>query len=185
MRRLLGIFVALAVPLAVVGAVALTTYRPGLPDMGQQALDSYLSHLRQAGQPATVIGLSRASLPRNFSADLSGPTYGNGYYFSVLHSDAPVQTANSPLAGPSITLTLKITPMVQSPGDGRPLPYPPNELWCVRLQPDLASGDRDVPSPEVVLVARYGDMFVDAWVVHELPPDTAASTLSLVECAVR
>ncbi len=179
MRRLLGIFIALAVPLAVIGGVALATYRPGLPDMGQQALDSYLNHLRQAGQAATVIGASRASLPRNFTADLSGSTYGDGYYFSVIHSDAPAQTASSPLAGPSITMTLKITPMVQSPGDGRPLPYPPSELWCVRLQPENAAGG----PPEVVLVARYGDMFVDAWVVHELPPDTAASTVSLVECS--
>ena len=54
----------------------------------------------------------------------------------------------------------------------RPLPYPPAEVWCVRLQPEAT-----------VLVALHGDMYVDVWVVHELLPGTAAQTPALIGSA--
>ncbi len=174
MRRFLGIFIALAVPLMVVGGVALATYTPGLPDMAQRALDQYLTDQWHRAA-STVVEAHQAAYPHAFTADLSGPTYGPAYYFGVTHAqDMPV-TALSPLVGTIITYGNGITSVMGYDGSissQRPLPYPPAEIWCVRLQPEAT-----------VLVALHEDLYVDVWVVHELLPDTAAQTLALIGCA--
>jgi hypothetical protein len=174
MRRLLGIFIALAVPLLVAGGVALASYKPGLPDMAQRVLNQYLTDRRHEATP-TVVEMRLAAHPHSFTANLSGPTYGRGYYFGVTHDqDLPV-TVPSPLIGAVITYCNGITSVMGYDGSispQRPLPYPPAEVWCVRLQPEA-----------MVLVALHGDLYVDAWVVHELAPDTAAQTFALIGCA--
>ncbi len=173
-RRFLGIFIALAVPLMVVGGAALATYRPGVPDMAQRALDQYLTHQRP-GAASAMVEAHQAGYPHAFTADLSGPTYGPGYYFGVTHDqDMPV-TVPSPLMGTVITYSNGITSTLGYEGSispQRPLPYPPAEVWCVRLQPEAT-----------VLVALHGDLYIDVWVVHELLPDTAMQTLALIGCA--
>jgi hypothetical protein len=174
MRRLLGIFIALAVPLLVVGGVALATYKPGLPDMAQRVLNQYLADQRH-GAPPKVVEIRLAAHPHAFTANLSGPTYGQGYYFGVTHDqDLPV-TVPSPLTSAVITYSNGITSVMSYDGSISPqrsLPYPPAEVWCVRLQPEA-----------MVLVALHGDLYVDVWVVHELTPNTAAQTLALIGCA--
>jgi hypothetical protein len=56
----------------------------------------------------------------------------------------------------------------------RPMPYPPNDLWCVPLtNPDPAA-------PKVILVALHQDMFNAEWIVHEVTDPEAV--LAAVGC---
>jgi len=56
----------------------------------------------------------------------------------------------------------------------RPLPYPPEDLWCVRLK----SADPTVP--RVLLIAFHKDIYTASWVVHE--PNDVAAVLATVGC---
>ncbi len=183
MRRLFGILIALAVPMLVVGALALATYHPGPPDAAQEMLNRYLSYLQKTGRPAALVAVRPATYPRSFTADLSGPTFGSGAYFTVSANDAPVVTLSGYWTSPmSITSTVGLTPVALSRGYGKPLTYPPEEAWCVQLRPGAASGPSGVPAPELVLLALHDDLYVSAWVVHELPAATAAKTVEVVGC---
>ncbi len=183
MRRLFGILIALTVPTLVVGALALATYHPGPPDAAQERLNRYLSYLQKTGRPATLVAVRPATYPRSFTADLSGPTFGSGAYFLVSDSDAPVVTLSGYWTDPmSITSTVGLTPVALSGGYGKPLTYPPEEAWCVRLQPGAASGPEGIPAPATVLLALHDDLYVSSWVVHELPAETAAETMGKVGC---
>lgn len=51
-------------------------------------------------------------------------------------------------------------------GAGRPLPYPPTDLWCVTFRPGGEAA--------TVLVALHEDLYTGSWFVHEVPPATAA-----------
>jgi hypothetical protein len=82
MRRAFGIFIALIIPMLVIGLIALTTYRPGPPEMAQSTLDRYLAHLRQAGHPAKVLTTRPANYPLRFTAALSGPAFGESSYYN-------------------------------------------------------------------------------------------------------
>lgn len=49
---------------------------------------------------------------------------------------------------------------------GRPVPYPPTEVWCVTL---AGAGEQ-----RTLFVAQHEDMYVGTWLVHE--PRAAAVT---------
>ena len=184
MRRAVGICIAFIIPVTVIGLAALTTNKPGPPEMAQATLNRYLAHLRQAGHPANVLTTRPASYPFRFTAPLSGPVFGDSSYYNVLSLESgwlpPVPTLNSLWAGPAITYSLGISPVLNSGYDnGHLLPYPPEEIWCVHFQLE------DMTAPAVtVLLAHYPKgLYGDSWTMHELPPATAAQTLALVGCA--
>jgi hypothetical protein len=182
MRRLFGIMIALAVPLAVLGGLALATYHPGPPDAAQEMLNRYLNYLQKTGRPAEVVQVRPAAYPRSFTAKLSGPTFGSGHYFSVSASDAPAVTLSGYWTNSAaITYSVQMTPVAVSSGYGKPLAYPPDEAWCVQLRPGAAS----LPPPAMVLLALHGDLYVDEWIVHELPADSVTEALRVVGCAMK
>ena len=182
MRRLFGIMIALAVPLAVLGGLALATYHPGLPDAAQETLNRYLHYLQKTGRPAEVVQVRPAAYPRSFTAKLSGPTFGQGYYFLVSANDATVVTLSGYWTNSAaITYSVQMTPAAVSSGYGKPLAYPADEAWCVQLRPGVGS----LPPPGMVLLALHGDLYVDEWIVHELPADTATETLGVVGCTMK
>jgi hypothetical protein len=183
MHRFFGILIALAVPLAVVGAVALATYHPGPPDAGQDTLNRYLNYLQKIGRPAALVAARPASYPRSFTATLNDRTFGGGSYFSVSDNDATVVTLSGYwYNSASITGSVGMTPVAVFSGYGKPLTYPPQEVWCVQLKPNAASGAQGVPAPGMVLLALHDDAYVDAWIVHELPPGTVTETVKAVGC---
>ena len=179
MRRLFGIVIALGIPMAVIAALAIATYRPGPPDAAGEMLSRYLNYLGQTGRPAELADARPASYPRRFTANLSGPTFGNGYYFAVSYTDALQVTLSSAYwaNASAITHSVEMTPMEVGGGSGgKPLPYPPDEVWCVRLKADAPS------APAAVLLALHDDLYVAYWVVHELPAGTQAATLQEIGC---
>jgi len=56
----------------------------------------------------------------------------------------------------------------------KPLNFPPEDLWCVRLK------SADPTIPRVVLIAFHKDMYTASWVPHE--PTDVAAVLAAVGC---
>lgn len=167
MRRAFSLAVVMLLPAAALAVMALLIYQPGLSDEARQALDRYL---QARGLSAAALGpIRRAERPGGLTASMSLATYGSSYYFAVSHNDQPPATAvNSIWDRPPLTDSLTLAPAMANSGGQKPLPYPPHDLWCVRL-----SGEKGA-APASVFVALHGDLYVDTWVVHELSADPAA-----------
>jgi hypothetical protein len=128
------------------GAVVLAQIptETGPPPTAQIRLDQYL-HDSEFGGEAEVLALERARRPWQFSRDLGYTSYGYSVYYQT---DA---------GGPD-----------DDPGNRLPLPYPPQELWCVLLARDgYASGEVRVEQPNaVVFVGLHMDLYNADWLVH-------------------
>ncbi len=146
MKRILVIILALAFPTTVVAVPLVASYTPGLPASGQQVLNSYLNYTTANKKPlAELQRITQAYNPSDFVTELYAESFGDGSYFMVSHDI----NANL-LRGDNV----------------RPLPFPPEELWCAIVSEKLNS-------PKVVLVAKHEDLYKAAWVAHEIPGNPA------------
>ena len=156
-RRLLGFALValvaaglLAILLRVLGSM------PGADVPGwRSTLQQYIGY-RAAGGAAEmrIASAELAARPWEFSREMSVRTFGGSTYYQV---DVAYGGRNG----------LK------------PLPYPPEEAWCVRLD-----GSADVAG-RWVLVARYEDLYNADWIVHEPAGDTPgqqAAILAQIGC---
>ena len=109
----------------------------------QVALSNYLA---ARGRPGTTVkAMVQASQPSNFSREMSGAIVGDSVYYQVSQQDA---------------FSLVATPGgIGQPSSKRPLPFPPETLWCVLL--GSSQGDA------VVFVALHRDMYNAQWLAHE------------------
>lgn len=147
MRRLAAILLAIAVPSLLVMVPLLVTYQPGLPSAGRQALTFYLGYQQEAGLADLAVGqIEPAGNPRGYTADDSAATFGDGSYFVVNHDQAGLGAGD---------------------GNLRPLPYPPDDLWCAALG-----------AGRVVFIAQHQDLYRSAWAVHETPAGFSAAELA-------
>ncbi len=155
---------ATAVLLLALGVVVFAEIpaKTGMPAVAQARLNQYLAYAYPSGG-ASVKAIARARRPWAFSQALSGSAYGDSVYF---------QTDT----GPTWTETDNL----------RPLPYPPKELWCVRLDPEAGESEA---APTVVFVALHMDIYNADWLVHtgRQGPATPAgqNALSAVGCDPR
>jgi hypothetical protein len=146
-RRL--IIGAIILPAMLLIAIATrSTPATAVRDQVTGLLESYLQY--RAPDARSINSIQRlvsASLPLNFTAQMSKSTFGNGNYFkSNFHS------ATTP------------TDWL----DQKPLPYPPVAMWCARLQ---STDDR---YPAIVFVAFHEDDYHGKWIVHD--PSAAIAT---------
>ena len=174
MNRLLKVLLALSLPVVVV-VILLLNVRSEQPDLLQLAVQTYVWFKRTTMNQSLTIGqYVWASMPQNFRAEIGGETFGESVYYRTMHRYAEI-------ARPAPTYSLTPTPLgALSPFSmttsaylpGRPLPYPPTDLWCVQLtSPDPAA-------PKAVLVALHQDMYNAEWVVHEVTnPETVLATV--------
>ena len=170
MNHLLKVFLVLCLSALAVVVVLLTARSEG-SDLRQQAVESYVAFKQTTlAQPVSVGQYVWASMPQNFRPEMSRDSFGNAIYYQpsqrYIWPTQPAQT-RQPSAFFSITET---TPGALGPYSmttsaymsGRPLPYPPTDLWCVQLiSPDPAA-------PQVVLAALHQDIYNAEWIVHEV-----------------
>lgn len=151
--------------------VAVAVAERSLPPAWRAELDRYLAY--KSGVLSTdvqVLRVARASRPWQFGADGSRPrdlsrvVLGDRAYFQVDRSYS---------------------------GDERygfqPLPFPPQEVYCVLLRHGTGAGGLSTEvGYAVVFVALHQDLYNAAWVVHEGPPDpfapALAASLSRIGC---
>ena len=148
MNHLLRIVLVLALPIVAVLIIVLSDNRPGsLTSMETRVGEfvyPFLDH------DVVVEQYVRARLLQNFRAEMSTASYGNTPYY------ATTQRANPKYPG------LK------------PLPYPPNDLWCVQLK------SSDPTTPQAVVLALHQDIYNADWVMHEVTDPEAV--LAAVGC---
>jgi len=153
MKRLwLAIGVLMLASILIVGWLVIVPRSSGrTPENWRATLDQYLDQVYAVSETRpTVIATVRADQVTNFQ-ETDFVTFGQGEYFSIDVHYPITETAQS--AEPPVQTS------EQARLGGRPLPYPPVELWCVQLQ--HADGKQ-----AVVFVAQHEDMFIAEWVMH-------------------
>ncbi|MBN1658409.1 MAG: hypothetical protein JXA93_08420 [Anaerolineae bacterium] len=115
-----------------------------LPARGQAQLDEYLVYAFPRGGIA-VGAIDRAAHPSRLTAEIAGPAFGSNVHFQTDLGASDVDE-----------------------GSLSPLPFPPAEVWCVLLKGE------GPPAGQVVLVARYLDLYVGDWIVHPGPDDASS-----------
>jgi hypothetical protein len=150
MSNLLKIALALILPAAAIIAVMSANNQSDQPDPRHQELQTYL-HCRSQTYPQPLqLGESvQARLPQNFQADMSKASFSNTPYYQT---------------------TCRFNPDYAG---YKPMPYPPNDLWCVKVI------SADPQAPQAVVVALHQDIYNADWVVHEV---SDPSVLQKVGC---
>ncbi len=169
MKRKVAVVLAVLVPVGVIiaGVGIILMRRSGLPEGAQGALSVYLRY-RYPGPSASIASASQATQPWLLKPEQSSATYSDSPHY---HTTVNVRAI--------ATKEIRLTPSPASRDVYRgsdalaALPYPPEDLWCVRLN----AGQE---GPEVVLVALHMGLYNADWVVHELPANWPAAELSAV-----
>jgi hypothetical protein len=137
----------------------ITSAATSFPVAAQLELEAFLRARGQAA--ARTEGLARASRPWNLSPELGLTTSGDGLFFETdLVYDLQAEPSASAEGG--------VPTSAIRPGSGTPLPYPPEEAWCVLLQ---SAAGREV----IVLARHHREPYQSDWVIHEQPADPTPS----------
>lgn len=165
MKRLLAVLITAFLPAGLVIGVLWATSESGLPAAAHARLSQYLQYPAAVARPPYgVRQIGQASLPWNFSADMSGASFGDSVIFRTTHN----QLAPDPAWPLGI-----MTPWSLHAGrqGAQPLPFPPRDLWCVRLG-GVTGGDT-----RVIFIALHEDLDNADWIVHEARPAVTRAAL--------
>ena len=159
MRRALAVIVPLLLAAALV-VTLLVAIQINRPPAWQLELDKYVDYKDSLSSGTTTVQLvDRAGRPWNFGQDISHATFADSPYYQIDHS-------YSGRRGP------------------RPLPFPPEEVWCALLKRDHHSTDnREEATYSIVFVAEHQDLYNADMVTHEGASDL--STQAFVESVSR
>jgi hypothetical protein len=161
--------VALGIPIsiliAVLFAAILADFQPGLPRDARAELDRYLGFEQgKSGIRPVVRQIVPATWPGRFTAPLSGTSYGDSaYYRTTNHYREPVIPLRETRGATGIDFFSV---------SGRPLPFPPERLWCVIVDPGTLGARRPV------FVALHQDLYNADWIVHVPPHSASGAELS-------
>jgi hypothetical protein len=165
MRRLTAVLLPVLIALLTGMTIFILEYHPGMPPPAKRALETYLSGRNQrTGVMVTVMASVQAARPQALERVVRGSAYGESAYYRTVDTIPPT----------SEPLTIVVD-------SRRPIPEPPQALWCVLLEtaPDGA--------PDVVFVALHQDLYNAGWLVHERRIHSGALILSelidLVGCS--
>lgn len=139
-----------------------------LPDEAQAALNGYIRYRQPALSPQTfsIAQIAFAGNPSNFSAEMSGASFGGREFFRTTYSYRAEEAANYSYA-PTVPSHMDTVPLSDTlkfnyspPNGSHPIPFPPAEVWCVAL-------NEQGGSTSIVFVALHQDLYNADWLVHE------------------
>ena len=171
MRTTLVITIVVILSAVIVAIVALIRDSE-LDANGQHELAYYLHYRELPPRSILVQQLVHALYPWNFTPQMSRASFGDGpYYRTTVNYQAITQPA-FPWTTPPLS------PLAALPA--RPLPYPPQDVWCAFLKSD------DDESPTLVFIVLHQDLYNADWIVHEASrePDPEL-ILARVGCAIK
>jgi hypothetical protein len=161
MRRGILLIVAFLLLAALgAGVFALLPDRAGLPAGCQAALDKYLAYENVSlGEGLSVKSAVKATRPGCLTQGVSFAVYGDSVYYQTDENYEKTTETTGDVEATAYWAT-----------DGRrPLPYPPEEVWCVLLERNV-----EAPGYGVGFVSLHQDIHNADWVVHEVGPDPFA-----------
>ena len=155
MKRGVLLIVALLLLAALgVGVLVLLPGKAGLPAGCQAALDQYLAYKNVSlAEGLSVKAEAKAAKPGSLTQDVSYAVYGDSTYYQT---DENYKEASGQAEAPTIWTREEF----------RPLPYPPEEVWCILLERSAQT-----PGYGVAFVSLHQDIHNAGWVVHEAAPD--------------
>lgn len=160
MNRLwLAVVSILIVVLALALVLYVTQQQAQPPQDAQTKAATYARYLSgTTGQFVVVQHSVRAAHPERFVQTMSQATYGDNGHFSTTFS---------------LTESIAQGQLKSSANAGMPqLPYPPDELWCVRLS-----------NGAVIAAGLHRTLYFADWVLHEI--NDQATTMATIGCALR
>lgn len=141
-RFILPLFLAVTLVVTLLVAV-----RMNRPTDWQLELDKYVQYKDSVSSGTTTVRLvDRASKPWNFSRDMSHAVFGDSPYYQTDYSYSGERRS-----GP------------------KPLPFPPDDVWCVLLE-------RDHGTRTIVFVVEHQDLYDADMVVHEGASDLSSQS---------
>jgi hypothetical protein len=174
MNHWFRVVLALSLPLIAITVLLISTNQANPRPSYQVAVEQYVAYRRSTAIPTlTIQQVVPARLPQNFRAEMSKLSFGNATYYATdwrydQSGDHLTDVGSWPAA---ITATM-VSTQATGYGGGMPMPYPPNDLWCIQLSsPDPAA-------PKVVLAGLHQDIYNAEWIVHEVTdPATVLPTI--------
>jgi hypothetical protein len=173
MNRLLRVILALSLPVIAIVALVISNNRVNPGPSYASAVAAYAMYQRSTmSRPLTITHYTEARLPQNFQASMSKASFGDAVYYRTTNRYYGTDESSWVGVGmPTKTPTFATSYVYHS---SMPIPYPPNDLWCVQLNsPDPAV-------PKAILVALHQDIYNAEWIVHEVTDP--ATVLSAVGC---
>ncbi len=171
MNRLFRVILVLCLPTIAVAALIISNNRASPHPAYEAAAEEYVAYRRATTiLTLTIKQYAQARLPQNFRSDMSKMSFGDSTYYRTDQRYA--EHANMSIWPLTLTLTTVPTLTRTDYLPSRPMPYPPNDLWCAQLSsPDPAA-------PKVVVVGLHQDIYNAEWIVHEVSdPETVLSTV--------
>ena len=155
MKRGALLIVALLLLVALVaGVLSLLPDKAGLPAGCGAALDKYLAYKNVTlAEGLSVESTVKATKPGGLTQDVSLAVYGDSVFYQT---DEDYQKSSGDAEATDYWAT----------DDRRPLPYPPEEVWCVLLNRNAGASQYGA-----VFVSLHQDIHNADWVVHEVEPD--------------
>jgi hypothetical protein len=154
------------VPVAVTAWLIVSEAR--LPNNAQLVLKRYL-----ARHGLSALMVVRAARPANFAPEMSAAVIGDSARY---RTDADFSGQQQSELDRLQSQTAYETFGYDAQDPRMPLPYPPQEVWCVR------AGDGGTPT--VLFVALHQDLYNGAWLVHEADTSALAEALPRLGCTL-
>jgi hypothetical protein len=163
MRKATMVGAVFLVPIAV--AIGLVAFESRRPLDWQSQVDKYIAYMDEvSSKPMKMLKAERARRPWDFSAEMSLAVYGDSGHYQT---DYGYQQRNV---------------------GAKPLPLPPQEVWCVLLELEQhgAVDPTEEGAYRVVFPALHQDLHNADWVLHEGAGDLTSQefmeSLSKIGC---
>lgn len=175
MSRLFRIVLVLTLPVVAVAALLLSNDQSGPRQPMDSAVAQYVYSFQGGG--VTIGQYVEAKMPQNFRPEMSKVSFGNGSYYQTSYQYESFRSDVTETPYRPVTAPIASTPGLRQnyASGGMPLPYPPNDLWCVQLN------SADAKVPKVVMLALHQDIYNAEWVLHEVTDP--AVVMPAVGCA--
>ena len=146
------------IPVALAAGLALAEKRRA-PGWGP-VLQAYLAaQARATGDEWRALQVVAAGRPWEFTPQISGRVFGDDPLFRTDFGSA----GTTPFPPGAYDLG-----QVRRNAERKPLPYPPQALWCAFLERQPPGGTKQFPG---VFLAGHGDLYNATFGVHEALPD--------------
>jgi hypothetical protein len=193
MNHLIRVILVLCLATIAVAILIIANNRANPRPSHEIAVEDYVAYRRATAFPSLTIKQYRqARIPQNFRPGMSKSTFGNAIYYRTTrrYYEAQADVGVWPLTVTAttvptpryeaqpvasvwpLTVTATTVPTLTRGGywGGKPMPYPPNDLWCAQLS------SSDPGAPKVVLAGLHQDIYNAEWIVHEVTdPKTVLS----------
>jgi hypothetical protein len=175
MNRLLRLILVVSLPVAAIAVLVISNHQVNPRPAYNAAVAAYVAFQRTAlSRQLAVTQITQARLPQNFQASLSKASFGESTYYRTTNRYDTTDESSWAGVGKPTKTPAAVTSYAYHPT--MPIPYPPNDLWCVQLT------SSDPAIPKAILVALHQDIYNAEWIVHEMTDP--ATVLPAVGCTL-